>query len=124
MSPIDNNNDLKESDLLDSDKNTENLIQFDVEVTVESDFVAKIDVTGLSSNTKYVYAFVEATTGVTSDIGLTQTAPSVEDVDVTKLTYAVFSCAQFRNGFFHPYDIGSTIQNLDLWIHVGDYYYE
>jgi alkaline phosphatase D len=37
------------------------------------------------------------------------------------MTYAVFSCSHFSNGYFHAYDAASTIENLDFWLHVGDY---
>ena len=40
------------------------------------------------------------------------------------MVYAVFSCAHFANGYFHAYDIASTIKDLDFWIHTGDYVYE
>jgi alkaline phosphatase D len=40
------------------------------------------------------------------------------------MVYAVFSCSHFSNGYFHSYDVASTIQDLDFWIHTGDYVYE
>ena len=92
-----------------------------VTVQSESDWIAKIDVTGLASGTSYVFAFTDGTRA--SEVGLTKTAPGPED-DVTELRYAVFSCSNFPNGYFHAYDIASTIDNLDLWIHTGDYLYE
>jgi len=97
-----------------------------VTVTKATDFVAKIDVTGLQSNTHYVYVFIaknDNDAAVVSDIGLTRTAPA-EDDPVEVFTYAEFSCAQFTNGFFHAYDIGSVIEDLDLAVFVGDYIYE
>jgi len=30
----------------------------------------------------------------------------------------------YNSGFFHAYDIGSTIEDLDFWVHLGDYFYE
>jgi alkaline phosphatase D len=72
-----------------------------------SDWVAKIDVTGLEPRTNYVFAFVDAE-GVVSDVGQTKTAPGA-DQDVDELHYALFSCAKF---------------SLDFWVHVGDYVYE
>jgi alkaline phosphatase D len=90
-----------------------------IEVTNSSDWVAKVDVTGLPSRTKLVYAFSDGTT--VSDIGQTTTAPTVNDETVLELRYAVFSCANYGNGYFHAYDIASTITDLDFWIHLGDY---
>jgi alkaline phosphatase D len=92
-----------------------------VTVTSDSDFVAKIDVTGLASGSSYVFAFSDGKNS--SMIGQTKTAPGPSD-KVERMTYAVFSCSHFANGYFHAYDIASTIQDLDFWIHVGDYVYE
>jgi alkaline phosphatase D len=76
-----------------------------IEVTKESDFVAKVDVTGLKSNTHYVFAFSDG--NKVSEIGQTRTAPA-HDENVEAMTYAFFSCAHFSNGYFHPYDVAST----------------
>jgi len=92
-----------------------------VRVVPNSDWIAKLDVTGLKSNTQYVYAFHDGTVG--SEVGLTRTAPA-PDQDVQELRYAVFTCAQFWDSFFHGYDIASTIEDLDLWIHTGDAIYD
>lgn len=119
IAPVDE--DLKPiEDHLDPGKNPA-LRRGTVDVVPESDWVAKIDVTGLQSNTQYVYAFTDGTQS--SDVGLTRTAPGPQD-QVSELRYAVFSCSNFPNGYFHAYDIASTIENLDLWFHVGDYLYE
>ena len=75
----------------------------------------------LQSNTNYVFAFTDGT--VVSDVGQTRTAPA-KDENVEEMTYAFFSCAHFSNGYFHSYDVASTIKNLDFWVHVGDYIYE
>ena len=105
------------SDHLNPDRNTD-LRRVKIEVSGSSDWVAKLDVTGLPSGTNFIYAFTDGTT--TSDIGQTKTAPEF-DADVSQLVYAVFSCSNFATGYFHPYDVASTIQDLDFWIHVGDY---
>lgn len=87
----------------------------------DSDYVAKLDVVGLKSNTHYVFAFTDGKTS--SEVGQTRTAPSMED-GVEEMTYAFFSCSHFSNGYFHSYDVASTITNIDFWIHLGDYIYE
>jgi alkaline phosphatase D len=89
-----------------------------VETTSDSDFVAKIDVVGLMSGKDFVFAFSDGTQ--VSPIGQTKTAPSADD-EVESMTYAVFSCSHFSNGYFHAYDVASTIEDLDFWVHVGDY---
>ena len=90
-----------------------------ITVTAANDWIAKIDVTGLEPLTNYVFAFTDGVT--TSLVGQAKTAPKANGL-VASLTYAVFSCSHFANGYFHAYDIGSTIQDLDFWIHLGDYY--
>lgn len=89
-----------------------------IEVTSVSDWIAKVDVTGLPSGTNFLYAFSDGAR--VSEVGQTKTAPPL-DADTSQLIYAVFSCAHFANGYFHPYDVASTIKDLDFWIHVGDY---
>jgi alkaline phosphatase D len=94
------------------------LRRVNVEVTSASDWVAKIDVTQLPSGTNFIFAFSDGTR--VSDVGQTKTAPPL-DADTSQLIYAVFSCSNFPIGYFHPYDVGSTIKDLDFWMHVGDY---
>lgn len=115
MAAVDPN--LVVEDHLDPEKNP-NLRRGFVTVTSASDFVAKIDVTGLESGTDFVFAFSHGE--AVSDVGQTKTAPA-NDADVESLTYAVFSCAHFANGYFHSYDLGSIIKDIDFWVHVGDY---
>eukprot|EP00977_Amphora_coffeiformis_P009290 scaffold2103_cov185-Amphora_coffeaeformis.AAC.35 len=108
-------------DHLDPSKN-EALHRAHVNVSVESDFIAKIDVLGLDAGQNYVFAFADEN-GKVSQVGQTKTAPGPSD-EVKSMVYAVFSCAHFANGYFHAYDIASTIKDLDFWIHTGDYVYE
>ena len=112
--------DLAVEDHLDPDANA-NIKVATIETSEDSDYVAKVDVLGLKSNTHYVFAFTDGITS--SEVGQTRTAPSMED-EVDEMTYAFFSCAHFSNGYFHAYDVASTIDNIDFWIHLGDYVYE
>jgi phosphodiesterase/alkaline phosphatase D-like protein len=98
--------------------NNENLVRVAISVNGDTDWVAKIDVVGLEPGTKYIYAFTDGLRA--SDVGYTQTAPA-EGSSVESMTYAFFSCSHFSNGYFHAYDVASTISDLDMWIHVGDY---
>lgn len=91
-----------------------NLKRTVVTATSETDWVVKLDITGLESYTDYVFAFVA--NGYSSDVGQTRTAPTAS---VDQLVYATFSCAHFANGYFHAYDVASTIADLDFWVHVG-----
>ena len=110
-SPLDYN-------LLDPSNNP-NLKRGTVVVTASSDWIAKIDVKGLPSSTHFVYAFTDGKNA--SDVGLTRTAPAPNEE--TELVYAFFSCSHFGYGYFHSYDIASTIQDLDLYFHLGDFIY-
>lgn len=76
------------------------------------DWVVKLDIHGLKPYTQYVYAFTDGVTS--SDVGLTKTAPC-EDCEVDYVTYCTFSCSNFPNGYFHAYDLCSSIKDLDLW---------
>ena len=122
IAPVRLNDGLPLEEHLDPDANPE-VRRALIEVSAASDWIAKIDVTGLPSGTKFVYGFAEAEgTGAVSEMGQTTTAPAADATDTAKLVYAVFSCSHFANGYFHAYDIASTILNLDFWIHVGDYF--
>jgi phosphodiesterase/alkaline phosphatase D-like protein len=82
------------NDHLDPTKNRK--VKFGrVKVDSAKDFTLKIDVTGLDSYTKYVYAFTDGS--VVSQVGMTKTAPA-EDKHVKDLTYAVYTCSNFPNG--------------------------
>ena len=115
----------------------------------QHDWVVKLDMKGLKPYTQYVYAFTDGTKS--SDVGLTKTAPC-EGCSVDYVTYCTFSCSNFPNGYFHAYDVCSSIKDLDIWyaqrvvrrslfcsdrnvsnnrlllpgqrIHTGDYLYE
>jgi len=107
-------------DHLDPSKNMKKMIVGREFVDASTDFTLKLDVTGLEPLKEYVYAFTDGS--VVSQVGKTKTAPG--DKNVESLIYATFSCAHFSNGYFHAYDIASTIKDLDFWVHVGDYIYE
>lgn len=66
-----------------------------VKVDASKDFTLKIDVTGLDSYTKYVYAFTDGS--VVSQVGMTKTAPAANK-HIDSVTYAVYTCSNFPNG--------------------------
>ena len=115
MTPVLSN--LSVSAHLDPTQNTQ-LRRIVVQVSPNDDWVAKLDLQGLPSGTNFIFGFTDGT--VVSDIGQTKTAPA-PGANTSELVYAVFSCAHFANGYFHAYDVASTIKDLDFWIHVGDY---
>ena len=92
-----------------------------VRIDVTSDFTINVDVSNLSSNTKYYYRFRNERSGATSVTGETKTLPASGDVTEVKL--AVISCANFQAGLFNVY--GAVAESdADVVVHLGDYIYE
>eukprot|EP00581_Thalassiosira_minuscula_P002081 CAMPEP_0183738948 /NCGR_PEP_ID=MMETSP0737-20130205/55850_1 /TAXON_ID=385413 /ORGANISM="Thalassiosira miniscula, Strain CCMP1093" /LENGTH=676 /DNA_ID=CAMNT_0025973607 /DNA_START=209 /DNA_END=2236 /DNA_ORIENTATION=- len=108
------------NDLLDKEKNVDLKIEA-LAVDNSTDFTLKIDMTGLLAGSNFVYAFVAKE--FVSPVGQTGTAPE-SNVPVSEMTHALFSCAAYSQGYFHAYDIASTMKDVDLYIHVGDWIYE
>lgn len=84
------------------------------------DWTAKLTVDGLQPRTTYWYRFI-APDGAKSPVGRTKTLP-VGDVD--RFGLAVFSCSNLPHGWFNAYAHAAARDDLDLWLHVGDYIYE
>ena len=55
-----------------------------------------------------------------SETGKTKTLSS----DLVKAKIGIFSCSNFPAGFFNAYQAAADQNNLDLWLHLGDYLYE
>ncbi|MBI1192610.1 MAG: T9SS type A sorting domain-containing protein [Bacteroidetes bacterium] len=83
------------------------------------DRTVKVDVDGLQENRWYYYEFEYQ--GRRSLIGRTRTAP-LGPTD--SLRIAVLSCTCYQCGFFNPYASIAERNDLDLVVHVGDYFYE
>lgn len=90
-------------------------------VDSNSDNTVHVDVSNLTSNTKYFYRFRSDITEAVSVTGETRTLPAAGQVSEVKL--AVVSCANFPAGLFNVY--GAVAESdADLVIHLGDYIYE
>jgi alkaline phosphatase D len=115
----------------------DNTVRLDVEVALDEafskvvgggsvrtgpyrDWTAKITVDGLKPGTSYWYRFV-APDGTKSPVGRTKTLPVG---DATNFKLAVFSCSNLANGWFNAYGHAAARSDIDLWLHVGDYFYE
>ena len=85
----------------------------------DKDFTIKVDVTGLEAGQTYFYHF-EAF-GQASPIGRTKTATKNSQ---EKLRFAVMSCSNYEDGYFHAYRHVAQQTNLNAIIHLGDYIYE
>ena len=90
--------------------------------TIISDFTITKDVTGLPSNGKFYYRFLQEELGEASVVGETITLPNGGDaIDAVKL--AVCSCSNYPAGLFNVYDAMANSE-ADVIVHLGDYIYE
>jgi alkaline phosphatase D len=86
--------------------------------TASTNFTAKVDATGLEAGKTYFYRF--KADGTTSPVGKTRTLPAST---ATEVKFAVFSCANYPEGFFNVYGLASQ-SDAQYAIHLGDYLYE
>lgn len=84
------------------------------------DWTAKLTVDGLKPRTTYWYRFI-APDGGKSPVGRTKTLPAGY---VARFGLGVFSCSNMPLGWFNAYAHAAARDDLDLWLHVGDYIYE
>ena len=82
------------------------------------DYTIKVDVTGLSADSRYFYRFVSG--AVSSPVGLTRTLP---EGDVEEFRVGVCSCSNYPQGYFNVYRHMAQ-SDLNLVLHLGDYIYE
>ena len=89
-------------------------------VTIDSlsDYTVKVDVDGLTANTKYYYRF--SALGVTSVTGETKT---INNTGEDEIRLGVVSCSNYEFGYFSAYRHLAN-KELDAVIHLGDYLYE
>ena len=103
-----------------TDTGFSNVVQTGNMVTQSNrDWTVKVDVTGLTPNLWYYYRFEY--NGEYSIVGRTRTAP-VGMVD--SLRFAVASCSDYVEGYFHGYRHMVERNDFDAVIHLGDYIYE
>ncbi|MFF8033945.1 alkaline phosphatase D family protein [Streptomyces sp. NPDC016626] len=92
-----------------------------VVATAASDHTVKADVRGLAPATDYWFRFSAGGTG--SPVARTRTAPAA-DAAVTGLRFGVVSCSNWEAGHFSAYRHLAARNDLDAWLHLGDYLYE
>ena len=85
------------------------------------DWTTKITVSELRPGKTYFYRFV-APDGARSSVGRTKTLP--EGNQARSFRAAIFSCSNMPFGFFNAYAHAAVRDDLDLAIHLGDYFYE
>ena len=84
------------------------------------DHTVKITVENLRPGTTYHYRFV-APDGTLSPVGTARTLPAD---DGRSWRAAIFSCSNLPYGWFNAYGHAAARDDLDGWIHLGDYFYE
>jgi alkaline phosphatase D len=85
----------------------------------EHDHCVKPVVRGLRPGRAYYYRFRAA--GRTSPVGRTRTLP---EGPTARFNVAVFSCANLPGGWFNAYGHAAARDDIDLVLHLGDYFYE
>ena len=92
-----------------------------VQADTNSDNTVFVDVSGLTSNTRYYYRFRNEKTKCFSITGETKTLPAAGET--TEVKMAVISCANYEAGLFNVY--GAIAESdADFVVHLGDYIYE
>lgn len=84
------------------------------------DYCAKVMVDGLAPGRTYYYRFI-APDGTKSMVGRTRTLPGA---GAERFRVGLFSCANVVRGYFNAYAHANAADDIDLALHVGDYYYE
>jgi alkaline phosphatase D len=92
-----------------------------VTATAAADHTVKADVRGLAPATDYWFRFSAG--GADSPVARTRTAPAA-DASVSGLRFGVVSCANWEAGYFSSYRHLAARNDLDAWLHLGDYIYE
>jgi len=84
------------------------------------DWTVKITVDGLTPGKTWYYRFI-GPDGSKSPVGRTKTLPTG---DVRNFNIAIFSCSNLPVGAFNAYGHAAARDDLDLTLHLGDYFYE
>jgi alkaline phosphatase D len=92
----------------------------EVVAEAEHDYCVKPVATGLKPGSSYHYRFRDAG-GAVSAVGRTRTLPEGR---TPRFTLGIFSCANLAFGFFNAYAHAAERRDLDLLVHLGDYFYE
>ncbi len=90
------------------------------------DHCVKVQLTGLSPRTDYLYFFVYPKSGVIylSHLGRTRTAPAA--ADATPVRFAFFSCEDYEGRYYNTYAklLLDHRDDIDFVAFIGDYIYE
>ena len=85
------------------------------------DWTVKVDVQNLQPGKRYYYRFT-AGAAVSPKGKFKLPLPAGQPMD--RIRYAVFGCSAHGFAYFNPYDFTSRYEDLDFWLHLGDFIYE
>jgi alkaline phosphatase D len=85
------------------------------------DWTARATATGLTPGRTYYYRWTGPGKNVRSMVGRTRTLP---DGAVPGFRLGVFSCSNLPYGWFNGYGHAAGADDIDLFVHLGDYIYE
>jgi alkaline phosphatase D len=96
-------------------------IAAEAEAGPQRDWTARASVDGLTPGRTYYYRWIGPGRNDRSQIGRTMTLP---EGAVPQYRLGVFSCSNLPFGFFNAYGHAVAADDLDLFVHLGDYIYE
>jgi len=105
-----------------SEKETSSVVEGDALARPQRDFTVKVDVQSDRLKPKVHYAFQFSHGSEKSSVGKFHLPPAKGEV-LDTLKYAIFSCSNWRWGYFNAYSAAAR-ESLDFWLHVGDFIYE
>jgi alkaline phosphatase D len=85
------------------------------------DWTARVTVQGLAPGRTYYYRFIGPGKTVKSVTGRTRTLP---EGSPAAFRMGVFSCSNLPFGWFNAYAHAVAADDIDLFVHLGDYIYE
>jgi alkaline phosphatase D len=88
--------------------------------SAERDWCVKPVARGLRPGSWYYYRFLDPAGGA-SPTGRTRTLP---DGPVGRFALGIFSCSNLPFGWFNAYAHAAARDDIDLMVHLGDYFYE
>ncbi|WP_299367623.1 alkaline phosphatase D family protein [Winogradskyella sp.] len=105
---------------ISTDSNFDSILRNGIITTDPSrDNTIAIELTGLDSDLKLYYRFINEEDEAISVVGETITLPQ----NATSLKLAVCSCSNYQAGLFTVYDAMANSE-ADIIVHLGDYFYE
>ncbi|KAF3922443.1 hypothetical protein AA313_de0206562 [Arthrobotrys entomopaga] len=93
------------------------------ETSGDVDYTVKVEATDLEPFQTYYYKFASCDGTTESAPGRTKTIPEA-DAWIDKVSFAVYSCANFAEGFYNAYGTPARKDKMDYVIFLGDYSYE